>query len=229
MLRDEGPLVLGQRTGLVEDRVGNGHLADVVKLGRAHEDLDVLPLEAEAAADRSGQRRDLAEVLAQRGPTLAQSLEEDVGALANGAVAATVLVTVPALIGEPKRSRRVPRLDGKDDRPVRARHREPLTVVGERLGDAGDHRRDRLSVTVEERAELVAAHPVGATVRADRLGHPLGQSSEERVACRVPVRVVVALEPIRDRRAPARGASRRWRPRARLRGQRSTDSDCPGR
>ncbi len=79
---------------------------------------------------------------------------------------------------------------------MRARHREALAVVGERLGDASDHRRGLLRVTVEERAELVAAHPVGATGRADRLRHPLGQPREERVARRVPVGVVVALEAV---------------------------------
>ena len=57
---------------------------------------------------------------------------------------------------------------GQRDDAVRAADREALAVLGERRGGSRDDRLGELGAGVEQHAELVAAHPVGAAARRRR-------------------------------------------------------------
>ena len=95
----ELPLVVVERARLVQDRVGDRGLADVVELGRERDQLDLVLGEPEPLGGPLGQPGHAAEVLAQLDAPFAENLEQDVGALAAGRGPAG-LVLVHALVGE---------------------------------------------------------------------------------------------------------------------------------
>ncbi len=70
--------------GPVQDAVGDRHLTDIVQLTRQPDPPDLGFGEPEALRGRAGERRDLAEVLAQVGPAFGERCEQHVGALASG-------------------------------------------------------------------------------------------------------------------------------------------------
>ena len=153
-----------QRPGLVEDRVGDRDLADVVQVGGvAHLDR---PLGAEARAARRPRRRGPATVEVwspSSGSRSASAVQQDVAALAAGRRPAAVLARVHALVGELqcRRRRRSPR---SGSRPCRSD-----AVISKPSPAADRPSRPRAATPVrrrrpdpQQRAELVAAHAVGA-------------------------------------------------------------------
>ena len=88
--------------GLVEDRIGNADLADVVQLGGAGDLVDLLAGHAEPAGHGDGELRHLARVLAQVGLLGLDRAHEHVARLLARA-RAPVLVRVHALVGELQR------------------------------------------------------------------------------------------------------------------------------
>ena len=94
--------VASRAAGLVEDRVGDADLADVVQLGGAGDLVDLLAGHAEAARDGDRELGDLAGVLAQVGLLGLHRAHEHVARLLAGA-RAPVLVRVHALVGELQR------------------------------------------------------------------------------------------------------------------------------
>jgi len=68
-----GPLVVAQRAGLVEDRVRDRHLADVVQLGCDPDPLDVDFWQSVLAADGLRERGNVGQVVVQAGAALAEA------------------------------------------------------------------------------------------------------------------------------------------------------------
>ena len=80
--------------------------------------------------------------------------------------------------------------------PAGRADREARPLLGER-GHRGPHEHvEVLAAVAQQRAELVASHPVGGTVRGDHGAQLVGQARQQRVAGGVPEGVVVALEAI---------------------------------
>ena len=100
--RMKAPVGLVERAGLVQDRVGDGDLADVVQLGRAHHDVEVLGVEAQARAHQARELGDVVHVALQVGLALAQDGQQDLARLALRRAAA-VLERVHAVVGQPQR------------------------------------------------------------------------------------------------------------------------------
>ena len=67
VLAHELPLRLVERARLVQDRVGDAHLADVVQFGGAHDLLEALAADAEAPGDCDRARGDPARVIFEVG------------------------------------------------------------------------------------------------------------------------------------------------------------------
>ena len=63
VLAHEGPLLVGQRAGLVQDLVRDRHLADVVQLGRAHDLVQLLGEQRQPRADAHRELRDALQVV----------------------------------------------------------------------------------------------------------------------------------------------------------------------
>ena len=107
-----------------------------------------------------------------------------------------VLLRVHALVGDAQRLGRVHRLAREHDRAVGAGDGEALAALGQRGGGAGDDRVGDLVARVEERAELVAAHPERAAA-AGQVGREVAaEADEQRVARGVAEGVVVVLEAV---------------------------------
>ena len=70
MAMHEAPLLLVQRPRLVEDRLGDRDLADVVKLGGAAERLDLVLGQVEHDRERPHELGDLADVIGDVGEAL---------------------------------------------------------------------------------------------------------------------------------------------------------------
>ena len=88
------------------------------------------------------------------------------------------------------------RLAREHDRAVGAGDGEALAALGQRAGGAGDDRVGDLVARVEERAELVAAHPERAAA-AGQVGREVAaEADEQRVARGVAEGVVVVLEAV---------------------------------
>ena len=62
-----GPLVVGERPGLVQNRLGDAHLPDVVENGAELDVSNEIELEPELGCDRDGEAHDLLRVLARDG------------------------------------------------------------------------------------------------------------------------------------------------------------------
>ena len=112
VLVDERPLALVERARLVQDRVRDRHLSDVVQLRGANRLVELLGQQLQALADPARQLSDGRHVLAQLGVSLAQRLQQDVARLPAGGGSALLLLRVHALVGDLERQRGVPRLLG---------------------------------------------------------------------------------------------------------------------
>ena len=204
--------------GLVEDRVGDGHLADVVQRGGVADVVDLLGVELQAPRDGLGQLGHAADVLAQLGVALGQRAQQHVAALVARRAAAAVLVGVHALVGDAQRLAGVVR-------PRRARAIAPNEQVmakpspcSVRARGAVGALRDGIRSDAEQHAELVAAHAVGRAGADDVLAELGSEALQQGVAGRVAVGVVVVLEAVeveeRQHGALALAARRRGRGRA---------------
>ena len=229
VLADEHPLVVVERAGLGQDRVGDRHLAEVVQLARLPEHVELVPGEAQTLADGGDEIADAVQMVVQLGLALVERLEQCVGCLAGGGAAAGRLARVEALVGGPQGGLDRRQLAGATTPPYEA----PTSKPSPRSESASTVRdRDRVDPFVAERgenAELVAAEPVGRPVRPDRLEQAVAEPSEQRVSGRVPERIVVELEAVeiadQDAEWPRRS---RERQRA-ARGRRSACAGCRGR
>ncbi len=67
MVVNELPLAVGKATALVENRVGDAHLADIVQLGGAEDLVELLATDVEAAGDADREMRDVTGVLIEVG------------------------------------------------------------------------------------------------------------------------------------------------------------------
>jgi len=152
----EGPFVVAQRSGLVEDRVGDGALADVVQLGCDSDPLNVELWKAALTAHRLRQLGDVACVVVQVGAALAEGGEQHVRALATGRCTPDLLL-VHALIGESQRILSRRRLGADANAAERAADVERLAGFRQRLRRAPHERRLGFPVDRREHAELVAA------------------------------------------------------------------------
>ena len=145
---------------------------------------------------RSRQLGDVGHVAAQLRLALGQHLHQHVARLPAAGRAARVLVRVHALVGELQRGLRARGLGGDLDDPVGGGDVEALAVLGERVDRAPDDRVEAPEPAVEQQAELVAAEPVGGAAALDRAGQRAAEPREQRVARRMPERVVVGLEAV---------------------------------
>ncbi len=84
MLAHELPLLLVEGTGLLEDRVGDRHLADVVELGGPGDGGDLDRREVHRLGDRDGNRRDGVSVGSEIGGPLLEDADQDGLDLAGG-------------------------------------------------------------------------------------------------------------------------------------------------
>jgi len=192
----EAPLLGFERTRLVEDRVGDRDLADVVQLRRALDVVEHRFGHAHALADRSGESRDLTGVLVQLGVALGEDAQDDVARLLLGGDAACALVRVHALVGRHQRGGRVGRLVGHDHRSPRGLHAEPLAAFAERLPAVGDQVLAVVGAERSEDAELVAAEPEGDAAPVDRVVQLAPEAAQQEIALEVPEEVVVDLEAV---------------------------------
>ena len=108
---------------------------------------------------------------------------------------------VQPLICDAQRARHGRRVVGNHGRAVRARDREALATLAQRIRDPV-----QLGFGVgQQHAELVAAHPVRDPERRRRLRELGREAGEQGVAGRMAERVVVRLETVEveDRQGPA--------------------------
>ena len=192
----ELPLGVVQRPRLVQDRIGDGHLPDVVQLSGAGQLVEVLGCQVELAADRLGHLGHVVQVDVQLGLALAEGAQEHVARLAAGGGAATVLLRVHAPVRNLERLRCFVRLLGGQDGAERARDLEALASFGQGGARGGGQDVDPGGARPAEHAELVAAEPVRRAIGGGRLAKPAAQAGEQRVAGGVAVGVVVLLEAV---------------------------------
>ena len=170
------PLVLGELARGVQDRVGDRDLADVVQRGGAADLEQLGVVEAELAPDGADEVGDVLDVLVQLAVVLGGDPQQHlVDGLVAGAPAAA-LVGVHALVGAAQRVDRVLGRIGDAHRAVGAAHVKAPAGLTQRVGGALEQGR---VAAAGEQAELVAAHPVGATRRcpAPRAGSRRGGPS----------------------------------------------------
>ena len=161
VLAHEGPFLLGQRTGLAQDRLGDRDLADVVQLGAEGDQLDLIAGQPERRAVPIARRSTSATWSVRCGSRWA-SAESSVRATSCGGPRATrrVLVRVHALVGEPQRLRGVRGLLGQHHAADGRGDLEPVAPLAEHGVGGAEHRLARVTGG-EQHAELVAAHPEG--------------------------------------------------------------------
>ena len=88
---------------LLQDRVGDGDLADVVQLGGVADLLDLVLRELEEAGDVDRELGDVGEVVDEARVALDERAQQDVLALPAGRALPPVLLRVHPLIRDPKR------------------------------------------------------------------------------------------------------------------------------
>ena len=198
-------LVLVERAGLGEDRVGHGDLADVVQLGGAGDGLARLGVEPHRGRERARELGHGARVGEQLGLALADHAQQHVAALARRGVRAALLLGVHAAVGELERGLGVRGVAGELDDADRGVDPEALALLAQRL--AGAHERGGGAVGRDEHAELVAAHPERAADALHRAGQAAAEVLDQHVAGDVPEDVVVGLEAVEvEQREPPRAA-----------------------
>ena len=228
MPADELPLERLELTWLVEDGVGDRDFADVVELGGVADPLDLVALQPEAArVPRRAPRR-------PRGAARARGCFRPARVPARPCSAAWPTIVRHSFVRTCAGRRSVaPRwrsgLAWEHDRAERTGDAEALAVLGERAGGATDDRLGDLVAGREQRAELVAAHPVGAAAALQVVLKGGAQPHEQRVAGGVAEGVVVLLEAIEveehEHQRVAVVGSRESMPRARA----PARAGCPAR
>ena len=195
----EAPLLRVQRARLVQDRVRDRDLADVVQLGRARQHVELLADHPQAPPHRERQRTDAALVLLQVRVALLEGLQQHVAQLLHRArLARLVLAPVQPLVGQLHDRRRVAALRGDAHDAVRRPDREARPALGEGR-DAGLHERrvgraGACCGTARRTRRRPSGRPcpAGATIVLQLVA----EARQQRVARRVPEGVVVALEPV---------------------------------
>ena len=176
-------LVLGQRAGLAEDRVGDADLADVVEHRGHPQQREVRALPAHLLGDRGGVARDRGRVLVRHGDARVHGLGER-GGPAELAAAGRVLGTAALLRGVKLGVRvalellavgAVGREAGDAERARRA--------VGEHAVEAADERQ-RLGArgARDQQGELVAAQAADGVHRAQVLLELVDRPAQQLVA-----------------------------------------------
>ncbi|MEO8688662.1 MAG: hypothetical protein ABI611_10635, partial [Solirubrobacteraceae bacterium] len=197
------PFGIVQRVLLGEDRVRDRHLADVMQLGGTAQILELLRWQRQPLADRDSQLHDPPHVILEGWVALRQRAREHVAGLAAGRGAAAVLLHVHALVRKVRRPLGVSRLGGQRHPPEGAGDGEALASLTER----GRGRRQQPVLLgrpgVGEHHELVTADAIRGAAGVHRLLERLAHPDQQGVAGRVPVGVVVGLEPVEveDRQA----------------------------
>jgi hypothetical protein len=185
VLAHEVPLLVVQGAGLVEDRVGNRHLSDVVELGRAGDGGALRLRHPQLVRHGLGELRHRVAVGAELGGALLQDPDEnglDLGRLRG---TARVLIRIHPLVGELQRDGRVVRLSGQLRRAEGGRDVEALASLGQGDRPSGDDRGRCGDVPGDEQGELVAAEAVGAAAFADRVSELGAEPDQHGVAGRV--------------------------------------------
>ena len=190
----ERPLVAVERAGLVEDRVRDRELADVVQGGGDAHVLAAARASGRGARrrpPRARRRRRRGRSARGRARTAAASAARRSAPRRSGARRASARTCARRRAAAPRRPCR-PR-PGSTTVPQEASTAKPSprSVSAARTSVAAPS-----AATVEQRAELVAAHPVGPAVADDRRREPAAEAVQERVAGRVAEGVVVALEAV---------------------------------
>ena len=183
--------------GLVEDRVRDRDLADVVQLGGVAHALRLVARSCPGGA--RSPRRDRA--TPSRWPN--RSGSRSVRARTSTSLLWRVADVRPAFFCAYMRwsairsaSVGVLRLAREHDRAVRGGDVEALAVLGQRRRRARDDRVGDLVARLEQRAELVAAHPERPPAPAQIGRQVRAQPHQQRVAGRVAEGVVVVLEAV---------------------------------
>ena len=195
---------LSSGPGLVQDRAGDDHLADVVQVG------------GEARCRRSPRARLPSCSATERASSATQSEcgrrsgacwsthgEEQIARLPLRRDAVVVLLGVHALVDDAQRRRRVAGLTRQEGEA--ARRADRLVLLGQRLERLADRVLELGRRPVQEHAELVSAQPVGGARRRERRRQAGAEPRQQRVAGRVPVGVVVGLEPVEVEHREHRG------------------------
>ena len=138
MLAHERPFGVVERCRLLEDRVGDADLADVVQLGGACEFVELLGGHPESAADPHGELGDTVGVVLQAGLLGVHDVRSTLRVWSPRADGAAVLVGVHPLVGELQRVVGVVASCGRMHRAARGADRERLAVLLERAAAARD-------------------------------------------------------------------------------------------
>ena len=151
--------------------------------------------ELEQAGDVDCELCDVGEVVDESWVSFDECAEEDVFALAAGGAFAAVFLGVHPLVCDSERLAGVLGVFGHRREPVGACDLEAVAVLAECRGGGAGVFLGAVGVLGEE-AELVTAESVGRNTFPGRCRQLVAEPGEQRVSCRVPVGVVVDLEPV---------------------------------
>jgi hypothetical protein len=196
MAAHEGPLLVVERPFLVQDPVGNGDLADVVKLRGTLQVLQVVATNAQPLPHRARERGNGAGVLVQLGASFRQHAQHYVASLLLRGHAPDPLVGVHALVGQNERGGGILRLFGNRDAAARSLDREALAALGERLEACGDEKAAVVRGHRSEDAELVPAESERDAAALDHLLKLPAEAAQEQVSLQMAEGVVVRLEAV---------------------------------
>jgi hypothetical protein len=126
------PLVLVERTALLQDVARHGDLADVVQLGGGRDALHLVVVEPEAAGDCGGQDGDVGTVGGELGVPLVERAPEHARRLQAGGDAAAVLLGVEPPVGGPQAAAASAASSGSSARPAEHPTSKPVAALGER-------------------------------------------------------------------------------------------------
>ncbi len=188
------PLLLVEWSRLVQHRVRDRDLADVVQLGRADELRGRCVGHPEPPRDAQDELGDVLRVMLDVRLLHAQDLDREVPRLLTGAGAARVLLGVHPLVRKLHRQIGIGRVDRDEHASVRACDRERLTGLAERV-EATAHGL-LVGAAGEERAELVPSEAVARSLRCGGDCQGSREPGQQEVAAMMTERVVVGLEAV---------------------------------
>jgi hypothetical protein len=192
----ELPLVVVERSGLVEDRVGDRDLADVVQLAGGDQMLQVNAGNAEVHRHRGGALGHLAAVQVELRFALAQHRHQQFTRLDSLVATARALVGVHPLVGERQREVDRRRLLGEPDETVRGGDGEAFAGLRQRFGAEACCLLGIAAGGIDHDAELVAAEPIRDAVPCGDVAQRAAATGEQGIAGGVAEGVVVRLEPV---------------------------------
>ena len=178
-------------------------LADVVQVGGEHDVVDRLRRDRELLGHRAGQVGHPVGVRTQVGGVLVDHGEQEVARLPLRGDAVVVLLRVHALVDDAQGRGRIAGLT-RQEREA-ARRADRLVLLGQRLERLADGLLELGRRAVQEHAELIPAQPVGGARRGECRREAGAEAGQERVAGRMPVRVVIGLEAVEVEHGEHRG------------------------